>query len=136
MTKSAGHPPSRKGRSVALRCRWCGRTLPSQDGPGRPRRYCRAGCRQQAYLARRLASSYGLGDEDVIVDRAQLEDLQGRLYCLQAALEDVDRDLERSAEPREITEALAWLQENARPLAEVWIEPRTGAVDADDQGDS
>jgi hypothetical protein len=136
MTKSVGDPglAAREGRGVALRCRWCGRALPARDGPGRPRRYCRAGCRQQAYLARRLASSHGLGDDDVIVDRAALEDLQGRLYCLQAALEDVDRDLERSTDPREVADALAWLQENARPLAEVWIEPRTGAPEGDDQG--
>jgi hypothetical protein len=63
----------------------------------------------------------------VIVGREQLEDLQGRLYCLQAALEDVDRDLARSREAEDVAEALAWLTENARPLAEVWIEPRTAA---------
>jgi len=94
-------------------------------GPGRPRRFCRDGCRQQAYLARKLASSHGLGDDDVVVSREALEDLQSRIYCLQAALEDIDRDLERSREPRDIAEALAWLRENAAPLAEVWIEPRT-----------
>jgi uncharacterized small protein (DUF1192 family) len=94
-------------------------------GPGRPRRFCRDGCRQQAYLARRLASSHGLGDDDVIVSREALEDLQSRIYCLQAALEDIDRDLARSKEPRDIAEALTWLRENAGPLASVWIEPRT-----------
>lgn len=94
-------------------------------GPGRPRRFCRDGCRQQAYLARRMASSHGLGDDDVIVSREALEDLQSRIYCLQAALEDIDRDLERSREPREVAEALAWLRENAVPLAAAWIEPRT-----------
>jgi uncharacterized small protein (DUF1192 family) len=95
------------------------------SGPGRPRRFCRDGCRQQAYLARKLASSHGLGDNDVIVSRDALEDLQSRIYCLQAALEDIDRDLERSKEPRDVAEALAWLRENAEPLATAWIEPRT-----------
>ncbi|MCD9623095.1 hypothetical protein [Rhabdothermincola salaria] len=128
---SAGPGPGRQGSDPARRCRWCGRNLPERRGAGRPRRYCRAGCRQQAYLARKLAGAHGLGDADVIVDRERLEDLQGRLYCLQAALEDVERDLERSSDPREVAEALAWLQENARPLAEVWIEPRTGAEDPD-----
>jgi len=65
----------------------------------------------------------------VVVDREQLEDLQGRIYCLQAALEDVERDLERASDAREVAEALAWLQENARPVAELWIEPRTAADD-------
>ena len=97
-------------------------------GPGRPRRFCRPGCRQQAFLARKLASAHGLDDDDVIVSRDALEELQSRLYCLQAALEDVERDLDRSAEPADVAEALAWLRENAAPLASAWIEPRTAAV--------
>jgi hypothetical protein len=75
-------------------------------------------------VARRFAAAHGLGDDDVIVSRDNLEELQGRLYVLQAALEDVDRDLARSSEPSDVTEALAWLLENARPVAELWIEPR------------
>ena len=113
------------------RCRWCGRALAERTGPGRPRRFCRAGCRQQAYRARRLAEAHGLGDDDVIVDRSALEDLQSRLYCLQAALEDVERDLAVSAEPVDVIEALAWLRANAQPLAEAWIEPRTIDVGQD-----
>lgn len=109
------------------RCRWCGRRLPERDGPGRPRRYCRAGCRQAAHLARKFAAAHGLGDDDVIVDRAKLEDLQGLLYCLQAAIEDVDRDLAGpgTVSAREVREALDWLLDNARPLTDAWIEPRT-----------
>ncbi len=113
------------GERVAQRCRWCGRPLPEPQGPGRPRRFCRAGCRQQAYLARKLAASHGLGDDEVVVGRTALEDLQSRLYCLQAALEDIDRDLAVAAEPTDVAEALAWLRENAEPLAQVWVEPRT-----------
>jgi hypothetical protein len=115
-----GRPPQR-----TQRCRWCGRAFAPHPGPGRPRRFCRPGCRQQAYLARRLAAAHGLGDDDVIVSRDALEELQSRLYCLQAALEDVDRDLATSSEPAEVAEALGWLTENARPLAATWIEPRT-----------
>jgi hypothetical protein len=55
----------------------------------------------------------------VIVGREQLEDLQGRLYCLQAALEDVDRDLARSREAEDVAEALAWLTAHARPPSEI-----------------
>lgn len=111
------------------RCRWCGRKLPDRTGPGRPRRYCRAGCRQAAHLARKLAASHGLGDGDVIIDREKLEDLQGLLYCLQAAIEDVDRDLAGKTTAREVREALDWLLDNARPLATTWIEPRTAAAE-------
>lgn len=111
--------------TVEPRCRWCGRRLPERTGPGRPRRFCRAGCRQQAFLARKLAQSHGLGDHDVIVDRTKLEELQGALYCLQAAIEDTDRDLAGKPTAREVREALDWLLVNARPVAELWIEPRT-----------
>lgn len=76
-------------------------------------------------MAAKLAQSYGLGDDDVIVDRQRLEELQGALYCLQAAIEDTDRDLAGETSAREIREALDWLLDNARPLASTWIEPRT-----------
>jgi hypothetical protein len=77
-------------------------------------------------MARKLAVAHGLGDGDVIVDRQALEELQGALYCLQAAVEDVDADLAAAGDdPGEVRRALAWLLDNARPLATVWIEPRT-----------
>lgn len=110
---------------VVARCRWCGRRLPDRTGPGRPRRFCRAGCRQQAFLARKLAVAHGLSDHEVIVDRQKLEELQGALYCLQAAIEDTDRDLAAKPTAREVRECLAWLLDNARPAAELWIEPKT-----------
>jgi hypothetical protein len=77
-------------------------------------------------MARKLAASHGLGDDDVIVDRTALEELQSALYCLQAAIEDVDADLAGGGDdPVEVRRALGWLLDNARPLAEAWIEPRT-----------
>jgi hypothetical protein len=107
------------------RCRWCGRSFVPTRGRGRPRRYCRQGCRQQAFLARKLAAAHGLGDDDAIVARAQLEELQSHLYCLQAALEDVDRDLALATDPQEIRDALDWLLENCAPLRTFWVERRT-----------
>jgi hypothetical protein len=76
-------------------------------------------------MARKLAAAHGLSEGDVIVSRDALDDLQSRLYCLQAAIEDVDRDLEASSSPADVADALRWLLDNARPLAEVWNEPRT-----------
>ena len=75
-------------------------------------------------MARKLASTHGLGDDDLVISRTALEELQSRLYCLQAAIEDVDRDLAQSSDPDDIAEAHHWLMENARPVAELWIEPR------------
>jgi hypothetical protein len=99
--------------------------LPEQVGPGRPRRYCRQGCRQQAHVARQQAKALGLGDDDLIVSRAAVEELQGALYCLSAALDDVDRDIAAAETPKDLEAALGWLMENARPLASLWIEPRS-----------
>lgn len=118
------------------RCHWCGRAFVVSKGRGRPRRYCKQSCRQQAHLARKLAAAHGLGDDDLIVSRAVLEDFQSRLYCLQAAIEDVDRDLTQSAshsrqgapDRADLAEALSWLLENARPVATLWIEPRVAEL--------
>lgn len=108
-------------------CRWCGRRFAVATGRGRPRQYCRQGCRQQAHLARKLAGAHGLGPDDVIVARPALEELQGALYCLQTAIEDIDRDLAGAATPPDVEDALRWLLDNARPLSGCWIEPRTAA---------
>lgn len=77
-------------------------------------------------MARKLSEAHGLGDDAVIVDRARLEELQGALYCLQAAVDDVDRDLAGDHDEADVADALRWLLDNARPLVELWIEPRTG----------
>ena len=79
-------------------------------------------------MARKLAASHGLGDDDLIVSRSDLEELQSRLYCLQAALEDVARDLAVSDGPDDVREAFGWLRENAEPVASCWIEPRSNGV--------
>jgi hypothetical protein len=78
-------------------------------------------------MARKLAGAHGLGSDELIISRHALEALQGHLYGLQAALEDVDADLERarrSGEELDYREAYEWLYESARPLSDLWIEPR------------
>lgn len=104
---------------AGARCRWCGRRLPERRGPGRPREFCRASCRQQDYLRRQRAREAGLAEHELVVTRAELDDLHDRLYVLEAAVEDVERDLAEGGDP---AEALAWLLEAARPL----IQQRIG----------
>jgi hypothetical protein len=77
-------------------------------------------------MARKLAAAHGLGEDDLIVARADVEDLHGRLYCLQMALEDVERDLAATSEPSDVREALDWLIENARAAAD-WGMTGSGA---------
>ncbi len=87
-----------------------------RTGPGRPREFCSASCRQQDYVARRRATEVGLSEADLIVARHELDDLHDRLYMLEAAVEDVDRDLAESDEPDDLRAALEWLLAAARPL--------------------
>ena len=99
------------------RCRWCGRPFTAAAGPGRPREYCRRSCRQRDYEARRRAAEVGLGDAQLVIARAELDALHDRLYELEAAIEDVDRDLAAGATgATEVREALDWILTAARPL--------------------
>jgi hypothetical protein len=101
------------------RCRWCGRPFPGNP-TGRPRAYCRASCRQRDYEARRRGEEVGLSESELIVARSQLDALHDALYVLEAAIEDVERDLDRPADQLDTTdyrEALDWLLAAARPVA-------------------
>jgi len=78
-------------------------------------------------MARKLAAAHGLGPDDLIISRRDLEELQGHLYGLQAALEDVDGDLDgaqRAGLDVDYREAYEWLYASAQPLRSIWIEPR------------
>ena len=94
-----------------------------QPAVGRKRRYCRQSCRQQAYLARKLAGAHDLAPDEVVVRRDELTDLQDRVYALQAALEDVAGDLAEADGPADVRRALDWLVAQATPVAELWITP-------------
>jgi hypothetical protein len=49
--------------------------------------------------------------------RSELDELRDALYVLEAAVEDVDRDLaEGSDDPAEVRRSLEWLLTAARPL--------------------
>lgn len=103
--------------SEAKRCRWCSRAITEQAATGRPRQYCRTSCRQMDYVARRRAKELGLGETELVVARSELDELRDALYVLEAAVEDVDRDLEVGADdPKEVRRALDWLLQAARPL--------------------
>ena len=81
-----------EGPSNERRCEWCGRRL-APATVGRPRRYCRRSCRQRAYESRRRSSELGLGDDELIVTRNELDDAQDRLYLIGTALVDAETDL-------------------------------------------
>ena len=98
------------------RCRWCRRQLPERKGPGRRREFCGGSCRQQDYLRRQRAADAGLAEHELVVTRTELDDLHDRLYVLEAAVEDVERDLDGAPTARDYEEAVVWLLDAARPL--------------------
>lgn len=99
------------------KCRWCSRPLPPPASTGRPRRYCRAVCRQRDFESRQRSVDIGLTETELVVARSELEALYDQLYVLEAAIEDVDRDLLGSPSKQEYADAVAWLLQAARPVA-------------------
>ena len=98
------------------RCRWCGRAIAVVPGPGRPREFCKQSCRQADYVARQRSAELGLGEAELIIARAALDDLKDRLYVLEAAIEDVERDL--AEDDPDVRQALEWLLAAAKPLVD------------------
>jgi len=106
-------------KSEQRRCKWCRRPFDAATGrQGRPRLYCRRSCRQRDYEARRRREELGLTEGELVIARAQLDDLADKLYVLEAAVEDVERDLAEASEGRDYQEAVAWLLDAARPLVQ------------------
>ena len=101
---------------MGRRCRWCGRPIDLRAGPGRPREFCKPGCRQADYVARLRRTEVGLSEAELIVTRAALDELRDRIYVLEAAIEDVERDREAAGGEQDLAEALDWLLQAARPV--------------------
>lgn len=108
------------GPTHEKRCRWCARPFTVTPGPGRPKEFCRRSCRQRDYEARQRADEVGLSEDELVMTRAALDTLRDRLYVLEAAVEDVDRDLSGSPTKADYREAVEWLLDAARPLAGEW----------------
>ena len=89
-----------------------------RGGPGRPRAFCSQACRQKDYIARLRAQEAGLTEAELIVTRDELDALHDQLYVLEAAIDDVARDLKSSATKQDYVEALEWLLDACQPLVE------------------
>jgi len=99
------------------RCGWCRRVLAIRRGPGRPQVFCRQACRQASYVAGRRRDELGLSESELIVARHELDELRDKLYVLEAAIEDVERDLAEAEGEQDLREALDWILAAARPLS-------------------
>ncbi len=109
------------GDEEARRCRWCRRALPARTGPGRPKQFCSQRCRQWDWVSRQRARELELSDGELVVARAELDQLHDDLYVLACAVDDTERDLSDAgadATPAELREMLNWLLDAAKPLRE------------------
>ncbi|HEY3140187.1 MAG TPA: hypothetical protein VGJ86_03610 [Acidimicrobiales bacterium] len=68
------------------------------------------------YQARRRSKELDLGEDEIIVKRSQMTDLMDRLYGLEAAVEDVEQDLEDNPSLKDYKDAVAWIIAAAQPL--------------------
>lgn len=80
------------------RCRWCGRAIAASE-LGRPKQYCRQSCRQRAYESRRRSTEVGLGDDELVVTRNELDDVRDRLYLIGTALDDARSGIDDRIDP-------------------------------------
>jgi hypothetical protein len=85
-------------------------------GPGRPREFCRRSCRQRDYEARQRASEVGLSEHELVLTRQSMDELRDRIYVLECAVEDVERDLEGAPTTADFRDAVDWLLAAARPV--------------------
>ena len=91
--------------------------MPERGGPGRPRLFCRQTCKQRDYETRKRSAELGLSESELVMTRAELEQLRDALYVVEAAVEDVDRDLMAAGDdPDEVKRSLEWLLQAVRPL--------------------
>lgn len=101
-----------------LRCRWCRRVLPEQK-LGRPRVFCSQACRQWDWVGRQRARELQLNETELIITKAELDELHDELYVLACAVEDVERDLVAAGKrppPGDVAQMLSWLLDAARPI--------------------
>jgi len=57
-----------------------------------------------------------LSEAELVVTREELETLHDQLYVLEAAVEDVERDLQGSPTKQDYVDAVEWLLDACRPL--------------------
>ena len=86
-----------KGEREIVACCWCRRPVAPNEGPGRPRRFCKRSCRQRDFEARQRSARVGLDEGELIVARGDVDRLHDEIFVLSCAVADAEADL-RDAE--------------------------------------
>lgn len=69
------------------------------------------------YESRRRSAELGLSESELVMARSELDQLRDALYVVEAAVEDVDRDLAAAGDDQdEVRRSLDWLLLAVRPL--------------------
>ena len=105
------------GGESRARCAWCRHPFPESTGPGRPKKFCSQKCRQWDWVSRQRASELELSENELVVARAELDNLKDLIFVLQCAVNDVRHDLESPRQSKDsLTEMVAWLLDAAEPV--------------------
>jgi len=80
--------------------------------------FCKRSCRQRDFEARQRARAHGLDESEIILTRAELDDVRDKLFVLRCAVEDVARDLAGSPTKQDYADAITWLLDACRPLVQ------------------
>ena len=81
--------------------------------------FCSHACRQWDWVGRQRARELQLNEDELIITKAELDQLHDELFVLACAVDDVQRDRSAAGKTpaaRELEEMLAWLLEAARPI--------------------
>ena len=73
---------------------------------GRIAIYCRRSCRQRAYEARRRSDELGLGDDELVVTRNELDDANDRLFEIRQLIAEASRDLADNLDAANVAQRL------------------------------
>jgi endogenous inhibitor of DNA gyrase (YacG/DUF329 family) len=99
-------------------CRWCRRPV-VQPQKGRRREFCKRSCRQRDFESRQKVREHGLDEEQIIVARSSLNEMQDLIYVLKCSVEDIQRDHPSGfdqATDVEIRDALRWVLIAVEPV--------------------
>lgn len=94
---------------------------------GRPRLFCSQACRQWDWVGRQRARELQLNEDELVITKAELDQLHDELYVLACAVDDVERDLTAAGTKpsvRELGEMLSWLLTAARPIRDRELSPQ------------
>jgi len=76
------------------------------DAVGRKPKYCRRSCRQRAYEARQRGAQLGVADDELVITRNELDDVNDRLFDVANVVRDAQVQLADGMEASKVLDHL------------------------------